>query len=52
MPYESFMSEVAPFLETEIADLYDEADWDQMRSSVAIALNELGDRGTTDGAGR
>jgi predicted nucleotidyltransferase component of viral defense system len=52
VPYESFMSEVAPFLETEIADLYDEADWDQMRSSVAIALNELGDRGTTDGAGR
>jgi predicted nucleotidyltransferase component of viral defense system len=47
--YDNFKSEVAPFLDVEIAALYGEEDWDQMRSSVAIWLEEIGEPGTANG---
>ena len=50
IPFDSFLSEVAPFLDPEIAALYSEGDWDQMRTNVAIWLEEVEQRITTDGA--
>jgi hypothetical protein len=41
IPYDSFRSEVVPFLDPDVATLYDEATWEQMRTSVATSLDEL-----------
>jgi hypothetical protein len=47
--YNSFLTEVVPFLGAEIAALYGEVDWDHMRSSVAILLEEVSGPDTTNG---
>jgi predicted nucleotidyltransferase component of viral defense system len=47
--YDSFTTEVMPFLDAEIAALYSEADWDHMRSSVATLLEEVVVPQTTNG---
>ncbi|HEX4127461.1 MAG TPA: nucleotidyl transferase AbiEii/AbiGii toxin family protein [Acidimicrobiales bacterium] len=41
IPFDSFRSEVVPFLDPDVAALYDEATWDQMRTGVATSLDEL-----------
>lgn|ERR1700722_991665 len=43
--YDNFKSEVAPFLDAAVTAMYAEADWDEMRSSVAILLEEIGENG-------
>lgn len=39
--YDNFLSEVAPFLDSDVAALYNEGDWDQMRTNVAVWLEEI-----------
>ncbi len=41
IPFASFTSEVAPFLDAELASLYDEASWDNMRMTVADGLDAI-----------
>ena len=41
IPYGNFDTEVVPFLDVEIAALYDELEWDQMRTRVASSLTEI-----------
>ena len=48
--YDNFLSEVAPFLDPDVAALYSEGDWDRMRTNVAVWLEEVEHRITTDGA--
>lgn len=43
-PFASFASEVAPFLDADLAAIYDEAQWDAMRISVGSDLEAI----TTD----
>jgi predicted nucleotidyltransferase component of viral defense system len=47
--YDSFVSEVAPFLDPDVAALYNEGDWDQMRADVAVWLEEVEQPTTTHG---
>lgn len=41
IPYSSFKTEVIPFLDEDLATLYDEATWDQMCAGVASSLEEI-----------
>lgn len=41
IPFANFTTEVAPFLDAELAALYDESQWDAMRLSVADDLETL-----------
>ena len=43
--FDSYTSEVAPFLDADIASLYDEAEWDRMRELVATSLEEIATKG-------
>ncbi len=40
LPYEAFVDQVLPFLDPEVAELYDETSWQQMRLSVTDKLLE------------
>lgn len=40
LPYEAFADQVLPFLDAEVAELYDDTAWDQMRFAVADKLLE------------
>jgi hypothetical protein len=40
LPYEAFADQVLPFLDPEVADLYDETSWQQRQSFVIDALLE------------
>jgi hypothetical protein len=42
LPYEAFASQVLPFLDPEIAELYDEGAWEQMRLAVTDKLEDAG----------
>ena len=48
IPYDSFRTEVVPFLDADLATLYDEQTWDRMRADVAASLEEI-DNATGDG---
>lgn len=40
LPYEAFVDQVLPFLDPEVAELYDETTWDQMQHFIAGQLLE------------
>lgn len=50
IPFANFTSEVAPFLDAELAVLYDAATWDAMCLALAEVLHQIG-AGTTAGEG-
>jgi predicted nucleotidyltransferase component of viral defense system len=41
LPFDAFRDQVLPFLEPEVAELYDAAAWEQMQTFVAEKLEEL-----------
>lgn len=41
IPYDSFRTEVVPFLDPDLAALYNEQTWDRMRADVASSLEEI-----------
>ena len=41
LPFEAFLNQVAPFLDPEVADQYDRASWEYIRSTVAEWLGGL-----------
>ncbi len=41
LPFEAFRDQVLPFLDPEMAELYDRASWEQLQSFVAERLEEL-----------
>lgn len=49
IPFASFTSEVAPFLDAELADLYDAPTWEAMCLALAEILGELGAGVPSDG---
>lgn len=52
IPFASFVSEVAPFLDADLAALYDAPLWDAMCLALAANLNELAASVTTDGGAK
>jgi len=52
IPFASFVSEVAPFLDAELAVLYDAPLWEAMCLALAASLVELAAGATTDGGAR
>ncbi|CAB4694604.1 MAG: hypothetical protein F2659_04630 [Actinobacteria bacterium] len=52
IPFANFVSEVAPFLDAELAALYDAPLWDAMCLALAASLDELAAGATTDRGAR
>jgi hypothetical protein len=52
IPFANFVSEVAPFLDVELVDLYDAPLWDAMCLALAEKLNELAAGATADGGAK
>ena len=48
IPFANFTTEVAPFLKAELAELYEESDWDAMCMAVADYLEEVAALETQD----